>query len=1011
METVPDLLNAGDRRAAADAALPRLTPKSAIETSRRLEERLRVLAGATRAFTDASSDSQSLVEIISRRVAESLDACCAVLLLASDGKTLVPTAVFDVDPVALCQIRDRLSETLARDAHPAARQVLETGESFYAPVLGPEQDFLPGIGVHSLLIVPLRDQGRAIGQLAVARFRQDSPSFAKQDLDFAQILADQAALAIANGRLLAQARGESAERKRITERFRTLADVSRELSVESYDTDRLLEVVACRLGQLFGDLCVLRAVTDDGLWLRSTGAVYHRDPSLLSATRELMSSSRQRIGEGISGRVAATGRALFTARITPGEFAASSEPRFRPFLERLGVTSSITLPLVSLGKVVGIANLMRSRPEDPYTEDDLELVERIAEYAALALANARSHAAERAARDLADKTANALRQADSRFARLFDSGIIGIFISDLTGHVSVINDALLKLLGYSREEILSGRVAWTSLTPPEWQEGRARAVEQLATSGFCDPHEREYFHKDGRRVPVLVGVAVVEGEEQVCIAFVVDLTARQEARAAAERLREERATAARFRALLDSAPDAMVIIGADGVISLVNHRAEIIFGYPRMELIGQPIELLVPERFVRSMGVGLELCGRRKDGTEFPIDVSLSPLETAEGRLVSAAIRDITERKRTDQQRADLAAIVESSEEAIIGKTLEGVITSWNHGAEQIFGYSAAETVGKPLSLLIPAAYEEEEAAILGFLAKGEVRRLDTVRRRKDGRQIDVSVTISPVRDAQGRVVGISNVARDITERRQSDEALARAKDAAEAANSELEAFSYSVAHDLRAPLRGMNGFAQVLLDTYGDKFDEEGKDWLREILLNAHKMGELIDSLLSVSRVTRSEIKRESVDLSAVCRAAAAQFGAAEPQRIVTWFIQDGLRAVCDPVLVRALLDNLLGNAWKFTAKVPAARIELTATEKDGAQVFCVRDNGAGFDMAFANKLFAPFQRLHTVAEFPGTGIGLATVQRIVRRHGGQTWAEGAVNAGATFYFTLPATTSEART
>jgi PAS domain S-box-containing protein len=994
------------------------------ETCRRLDERIGVLSEAMRAFTEATPDSQSLVEIIARRVAEGLEACCVVLLAEDDEKTLVPTAAFDVDPVALRRISDLLAKTFGGDAHPAARQVLLSGKPFYAPVLGLEQELLPGTGVHSLLMVPLRAQGRAIGQLAVARSRKESPPFARHDLDFAQILAGHAALAIANGRLLAEAQRETAERKRITERFRILADASREFSAETYDTARLLDVVACRLGQLFGDLCVLRAVTDDGMWLESAGAAYHRDPTLLAATREMMMSSRQRVGEGISGRAAASGQALLTPRITPADYAASTEPKYRAYLERLAVTSSITLPLVSRGKVVGIANLMRSRPERPYTEDDLQLVERIAEHAALAMDNARAYAAERAARDVAEKTANALRQADSRFTRLFDCGIIGILVSDLTGHVSVINDALLKLLGYSREEILSGRVAWDKLTPPEWLEGRVRTLEQLATSGCGDLRELEYFHKDGRRIPVLVGVAMVEGEEQVCIAFVVDLTARKEARAAAERLSEERATAARFRALLDAAPDATVIAGADGAIALVNHRAELVFGYPRAELIGQPIEMLVPERFrkadpaccsgaaeVRPMDAGRELFGRRKDGTEFPIDVSISPLETADGRLVSASIRDITERKKSDEQRAALAAIVESSEEAIIGKTLEGVVTSWNRGAEHIFGYSAAETVGRPVSFLFPPEYEQQEMAILGSLANGEGRRFDTVRRCKDGRMIDVSVTLSPVRDAQGRVVSISKVARDISDRRRNEEALARAKEAAEASSSELEAFSYSVAHDLRAPLRGMNGFAQVLLDTYGDRFDEEGKDWLREILLNAHKMGALIDSLLSLSRVTRSEIRREPVDLSAVARAVAARLGAAEPQRSVAWVIEDNLRAVSDPVLVRALLENLLGNAWKFTAKVPAARIELGAIEKDGARAFYARDNGAGFDMAFAKKLFTPFQRLHTVAEFPGTGIGLATVQRIVRRHGGRTWAEGAVNAGATFYFTLPAASSEATT
>jgi light-regulated signal transduction histidine kinase (bacteriophytochrome) len=175
--------------------------------------------------------------------------------------------------------------------------------------------------------------------------------------------------------------------------------------------------------------------------------------------------------------------------------------------------------------------------------------------------------------------------------------------------------------------------------------------------------------------------------------------------------------------------------------------------------------------------------------------------------------------------------------------------------------------------------------------------------------------------------------------------------------------------------------------------------------------MAALIDSLLSLSRVTRSEMKRETVDLSAICRSTAAHLCDTDPRRTVELVVQDHLAADSDPVLARALVENLVGNAWKFTSKVPAARIEFGATDKDGSRAFFVRDNGAGFDMAFAKKLFAPFQRLHTVEEFPGTGIGLATVQRIVRRHGGRTWAEGAVDAGATFYFTLPAQTSGATT
>lgn len=231
---------------------------------------------------------------------------------------------------------------------------------------------------------------------------------------------------------------------------------------------------------------------------------------------------------------------------------------------------------------------------------------------------------------------------------------------------------------------------------------------------------------------------------------------------------------------------------------------------------------------------------------------------------------------------------------------------------------------------------------------------------------------------------------------------LQHAKAATDAANRELEAFSYSVAHDLRAPLRSIDGFSQALLEDFGEVLDEAGRLHLRYVREAAQDMAALIDGLLTLSRVTRSELHREAVDISEIVRTIFAQMHRAAPDRKVEIVVAGNLGAEGDARLLRGLFENLLGNAWKFTRNAAPARIEVGATETDGARTFFVRDNGAGFDMAYADKLFGPFQRLHAASEFEGTGIGLATVQRIVHRHGGRIWAEGEVGRGATFYVTL---------
>ena len=284
---------------------------------------------------------------------------------------------------------------------------------------------------------------------------------------------------------------------------------------------------------------------------------------------------------------------------------------------------------------------------------------------------------------------------------------------------------------------------------------------------------------------------------------------------------------------------------------------------------------------------------------------------------------------------------------------------------------------------------------------------------RADGRILHMYVSAAPLYNDNGQVRGSVGMMVDLTDRKQAEAEALRLNQELEqrvrertgqleAINKELEAFSYSVSHDLRAPLRSIRGFSEVLLERYSGQLDARGQDFLRRTAQSSQHMDKLIEDLLKLSRVGRSELHRHTINLSDMASAVIAEFRKAEPDRAIEVEITPGLAAQGDERLVRLALDNLLSNAWKFTSRAPQPRIEFGRTE-DADQAFFVRDNGAGFDMAYASRLFGVFQRLHTAAEFPGTGVGLATVQRIINRHGGRTWATGKPNEGATFYFTLP--------
>ena len=345
------------------------------------------------------------------------------------------------------------------------------------------------------------------------------------------------------------------------------------------------------------------------------------------------------------------------------------------------------------------------------------------------------------------------------------------------------------------------------------------------------------------------------------------------------------------------------------------------------------------------------------------------------------------------------SALFESSDNAIIAKTLDGTIRAWNEGATVMYGYSEADAIGQPVSMLCPPDRKTEINDLLERLAQGErIVHHESVRRRKNGDIFPVSVSIWPIHDAGGKIVGASSLARDLS-------AQQRARHELQRANRNLKSLIYSMAHDLRTPLRSLAGFSAALADDYADVLGETGRGYTGRIVAASQHMSDVLDSLACLSRISQTETSLQPVDLGAETAAIAAELQRQDPDRRVTFTIQQPAWALADPALIRIVLSSLLGNAWKFTAGRDVAVIEFGMNPAADARVSCyVRDNGAGFDPAYVDKLFTPFQRLHAAREFPGIGIGLAGVRLIVDLHGGRTWAAGTVGHGATFSFDLQA-------
>jgi PAS domain S-box-containing protein len=360
-----------------------------------------------------------------------------------------------------------------------------------------------------------------------------------------------------------------------------------------------------------------------------------------------------------------------------------------------------------------------------------------------------------------------------------------------------------------------------------------------------------------------------------------------------------------------------------------------------------------------------------------------------------------------------LMALIDHTSAVIYMRDVDGRYLLVNREYERLFNLHRADIVGLTDHDLFPGPIADEfRANDLQAIARGTPVQMEEEAPGEDGAHWYVTVKF-PLVDDGGRAYAVCGISTDITERKRAEEEVRRLNDELElrvrqrtaeleASTQELDAFAYSVSHDLRAPLRSLEGFSQVLLEDHAGDLAEEAQQYLRRIQANVGRMAQMIDDLLHLSRATRSQLHRERADLSALAREVVAELAAAEPGRTIEVDIPDGLVAQGDPHLIRLVLQNLLGNAWKFTAHTPDALVTLGVRSQEGVDVFSVRDNGAGFDMKYAHKMFDPFQRLHSAGEFEGTGIGLAIVHRIITRHGGRIRAEGAPGAGATFRFSL---------
>ncbi len=625
----------------------------------------------------------------------------------------------------------------------------------------------------------------------------------------------------------------------------------------------------------------------------------------------------------------------------------------------------------------------------------------------------------------------ALYESETRYRRLHESMMEAFVSVDMNGHIQETNRAYQSMLGYSEEDLL--QLTYPEITPEKWHAFERGIVEmQVLLRGHSDVYEKEYRRKDGTVFPVELRTFLIRneaGKPAGMWAIVRDITERKRMEG------ELRSTQDYLRTVFNTGYDAIIIHDLNGKVIDVNDKMLEMYKVSREEAIDlhiihdysiteNPVDdgFLIWNKVISGKNQFFEWKAKRpKDGSVFDVEVFLTRLLLPDGNFILSNVRDITDRKRAEialRESEELyRTLIETSPDPILMYSLSGKILTANAQAAKVYGASSVDEFLQEVDTVFDLLSEDSKAfAAANFrytLREGSSQKNEYLVRMRNGTLIPMEVNSSLVRTVTGEPRAFISVIRDITERKQAEAEIRRLNEELEqrviartaelaAVNNELESFAYSISHDLRAPLRGIDGWSLALLEDCADSLDERGQKHLKFVRQETQHMGKLIDALLQLSRLSRTDTQREEVNLSAMARTIAARMQSEEPDRQVEFIIQPRVTAIGDVRLFEVMMSNLLGNAWKFTGKQPSARIEFGRAEMEGQPVYYIRDNGAGFDMSYAGRLFGAFERLHKETDFPGTGIGLATVRRIVNRHGGRVWAEGEVGKGATFYFVL---------